>query len=341
MLKETGSTEQISSEIKVLRRQVVELRVIEQRCQQAEAALKSFEERNRLLADSAPLGIFTANTQGGVTGISRKMLEMLPWASVDDPKSMNLSDCQAMIESGILADIQRCIDQKEPVIAEHPTTTSPGAWALLRYYLSPMPGSDGTVSGVMAIVEDYTDLKRTIKTLRQSERRFRDQALRDSLTGLYNQRYLYQSLAGCIERAQTNGTPISLIFMDLDHFKQVVDTYGHLNGSRAIREVGRTIGNCLKEPAYAVAYAGDEFVVVLPGMDQTQALQKASEIRSRMQDTVYVLDQNLEVRLKASFGVATWPQHAADSKGLIAAADQALFAIKKTGKDAVGQFQSQ
>ena len=105
--------------------------------------------------------------------------------------------------------------------------------------------------------------------------------------------------------------------------------------------MGRIIDNCLKEPAYAVAYAGDEFVVVLPGMDQTQALQKASETRSRMKDTVYVLDQNLEVRLKASFGVATWPQHAADSKGLIAAADQALFSIKKTGKDAVGQFQCQ
>ena len=127
----------------------------------------------------------------------------------------------------------------------------------------------------MAIGEDYTDLKRTLETLLQNERRFRDQALRDGLTGLYNQRYLYQSLAGCIERAQTTDTPISLIFMDLDHFKQVVDTYGHLNGSRAIREVGRTIGNCLKEPAYAVAYAGDEFVVVLPGMDQTQALQRS------------------------------------------------------------------
>ena len=178
MLKETKNTEQNTYEIKASRRQVFELRVIEQRCQQAEAALKSFEERNRLLADSAPLGIFTTDTQGGVTGISRKMLEMLPWPDVDDQNSMNLSDCQAMIESGILADIQRCIEHREQVIAEHPTTTSQGAWALLRYHLSPIPGTNGTVSGVMAIVEDYTDLKRTIVALRQSERRFRDQALR-------------------------------------------------------------------------------------------------------------------------------------------------------------------
>ena len=75
-------------------------------------------------------------------------------------------------------------------------------------------------------------------------------------------------------------------------------------------------------------------------MNQIQALQKASEIRSRVKDTVYVLDQGIEVRLKASFGIATFPQHATDSNSLIAAADQALFAIKEAGKDAIGQFKN-
>ena len=91
MPKKSESTGQIMAEINALCRQVAELGGIERRCRQAEAALKSFEERNRLLADSAPLGIFTTDTQGGVTGISRKMLEMLPWPSVDDQKSMNLT----------------------------------------------------------------------------------------------------------------------------------------------------------------------------------------------------------------------------------------------------------
>ena len=150
------------------------MRGIEQRCQQAEAHSVPLKK----VGDSAPLGIFTIDNQGGITGITRKMLEMFPWPSVDDPKSMNLSDCQAMVASGIFGDIQRCIDQKEPVMAEHPYTNPQGTCAHLRYYLSPTPGTDGTVSGVMAIVEDYTDLKRTIETLRESERRFRDQALR-------------------------------------------------------------------------------------------------------------------------------------------------------------------
>ena len=204
-----------------------------------------------------------------------------------------------------------------------------------------VPGHEDTLARVAIALVDISQRKNAEEAMQESERRFRDLAFRDNLTGLYNQRYLYQSLGETIDRAQTTGTPVSLIFMDLDHFKKVVDTYGHLNGSRAIREVGRTIDNCLEEPAYAVAYAGDEFVVILPGYDEAQAFQKASEIRSRMQDTVYVLDQGIEVRLQASFGVATFPQHAQDLNGLIAAADQALFAIKEAGKNAIGQFQRQ
>ena len=200
-------------------------------------------------------------------------------------------------------------------------------------------GHEDTLARVAIALVDISQRKKAEAALRESERRFRDQALRDGLTGLYNQRYLYQSLAEWIERAQPSDTPISLIFMDLDHFKKVVDTHGHLNGSRAIQKVAGTIDNCLQEPAFAVAYAGDEFVVVLPGLDQSQALQKAYEIRSRVKNTVYVLDQGIEVRLQASFGIATFPQHATDLNGLIAAADQALFAIKAAGKDAIGQFQ--
>ena len=128
--------------------------------------------------------------------------------------------------------------------------------------------------------------------------------------------------------------------MDMDHFKRIVDTYGHLNGSRAILEVARSIDSCLSQPAFAVAYAGDEFVVVLPGIHTEQALEKAHEIRRVIKNTVYTLDKGIEVKLTASIGVATFPDHATEPDDLIAAADHALFSIKATGKDAVGLFVS-
>jgi diguanylate cyclase (GGDEF)-like protein len=124
--------------------------------------------------------------------------------------------------------------------------------------------------------------------------------------------------------------------MDLDNFKQVVDAHGHLNGSRAIQEVAATIRGSIREPAYAVAYAGDEFVVVLPGMNQSQAMKTASSIQSQMNNTVYLREQGFDVKLYASFGIGTFPDHAADVTGLLAAADRILFSVKGKGKNAIG-----
>jgi diguanylate cyclase (GGDEF)-like protein len=126
--------------------------------------------------------------------------------------------------------------------------------------------------------------------------------------------------------------------MDLDNFKQVVDNHGHLNGSYAIQEVASTIKSTLESPAYAVAYAGDEFVVVLPGLDQNQAADKASQIQSQIKATDYLSSKGKSVKLQASCGIATFPEHAIDVDSLLAAADHALFSIKKIGKGAIGYY---
>jgi len=172
--------------------------------------------------------------------------------------------------------------------------------------------------------------------LRKSEEKFRHLAVHDNLTGLKNTRYLYQSLPGLITASTADNIPFSLIFLDIDNFKHVVDTYGHLNGSQALAEVAATIRKSIVEPAYGVAYGGDEFVVVLPGFDKTTAMQKAEEIRSKMKGTVYLTNRGYKVSLRASYGVSTHPDDATDMTGLLAQADRAMFDIKAKGKDAVG-----
>jgi diguanylate cyclase (GGDEF)-like protein len=197
-------------------------------------------------------------------------------------------------------------------------------------------GHEDTLARIVIALVDITQRKEAEEALRVSEQRFREQAMRDNLTGLYNRRYLYKSLAELIEASKATRSFLSVIFMDLDNFKKVVDTYGHLNGSRAIFEVARTIHEILEAPAYAVAFAGDEFVIVLPEFNQFQAAEKALHLQTRIKNTVYLQDCGFEVKLQASYGIAVFPDHATDLTGLLAAADRALFAVKAKGKDGIG-----
>jgi diguanylate cyclase (GGDEF)-like protein/PAS domain S-box-containing protein len=187
---------------------------------------------------------------------------------------------------------------------------------------------DGRLAEILSTGIDTSERKRAEEELRRL-------STHDNLTGHYNTRYLYQALERLIDTASVTGGCFSLIFMDIDDFKQVVDTHGHLNGSRVIQEVGAIIRNAVDRPGFAVAYAGDEFVAVLPGIDKDEALAKAEDIRARIGGATYLLGWGREVRLSASLGVATFPHDARDLQALMGLADQALFGVKRRGKNAV------
>ncbi|MFH2045535.1 MAG: sensor domain-containing diguanylate cyclase [Pseudomonadota bacterium] len=185
---------------------------------------------------------------------------------------------------------------------------------------------------LLSIIADYAAI--AVENMRRY-REIQNLASHDDLTGLYNTRHLYRVLGSLVRTAEETRGTFSLIFMDIDHFKKVVDTYGHLKGSQAIQEVAGTIRECLSEPSFGVAYGGDEFVAVLQGFDKAQALKKAEEIRSRMKQTIYLASQGHLLRLNASFGIATFPDDADDVTGLLALADRAMFNVKEGGKDAI------
>lgn len=182
---------------------------------------------------------------------------------------------------------------------------------------------------LLTTIADFAAI--AVENTRRYER-INDLAVRDDLTGLYNTRFLYRSLQEMVDDRRGLG----LVFLDLDGFKKVVDTHGHLLGSRVIAEVAETIRQCLEPPDYAVAYGGDEFVVVLPGRDKPAALAKADQIRANMARTVYLAGHGREVKLTASFGVAAFPGDAQGLKDILALADQAMFRVKGRGKNAVG-----
>lgn len=186
---------------------------------------------------------------------------------------------------------------------------------------------------LLTIVADYLAI--AIENTRRY-RRMRDLSIRDSLTGLYNQRYFYRSLEALVNACNAEEGCFSLIFMDIDNFKRVVDSEGHLNGSRTLREIAQRIQGCLSGASFAVAYGGDEFVVVLPDTGRVQAAETARGIRDAIKTATFLTDWGRQVRVTASLGVATFPDDASNIEALLSLADQAMFRVKNTGKDRVG-----
>lgn len=157
----------------------------------------------------------------------------------------------------------------------------------------------------------------------------------DDLTGLYNSRYLNQVLRRESKRASRSGRPLSLLFIDLDGFKSVNDTHGHLCGSRALVEAASVIRSCARETDMAARFGGDEFAVVLPDTGSEGAVAVAERIRERVFARCFLAGDGLTVHLTSSVGVATLPDVAASAEELLKAADAAMYRVKDRGKNGV------
>ena len=155
----------------------------------------------------------------------------------------------------------------------------------------------------------------------------------DDLTLLYNSRYLNQVLRRETKRAARNGRSLSVLFIDLDGFKSINDTYGHLSGSRALVEAGSVIRSSARETDIAARFGGDEFALILPDTGVPGALAVAERVRERIAAHPFLAGDGLSLRLTASVGVATLPDAADSADELVEAADAAMYYVKDRGKN--------
>jgi diguanylate cyclase (GGDEF)-like protein len=157
----------------------------------------------------------------------------------------------------------------------------------------------------------------------------------DEVTGFFNTRFLIHELDRLIPLLLGEGQPFSLVFLDLDNFKTVVDTYGHLRGSKVLGQVARVLHSLLGPADSLVRYGGDEFIILMPRRSQAETLEITRRLRRTLKATALLQDEGLEVRVTASYGIATIPEDARDRETLLVIADKAMFGSKGRGRDCI------
>jgi diguanylate cyclase (GGDEF)-like protein len=163
----------------------------------------------------------------------------------------------------------------------------------------------------------------------------RDQSIRDPLTGLFNRRYMEEALEREIARATRSATPVAVLILDLDHFKKINDTYGHSAGDHVLRELGAILRFRSRTEDVAARHGGEEFLLMLPGMDKIDAVQRAEELRAVIGD-IQLLDNGIDLpNVTVSIGVAVFPDHGYTADDLLRSADTALYKAKNAGRDRV------
>jgi diguanylate cyclase (GGDEF)-like protein/PAS domain S-box-containing protein len=186
----------------------------------------------------------------------------------------------------------------------------------------------------VGVLRDITGRKLSETKVQKLQEQLLDQAVRDPLTGLYNRRYLDETIAREVVRAARYNQPIGIVMCDIDHFKLVNDVHGHLAGDEVLRAFAGLLREHARGSDIACRFGGEEFVLLFPGMPRDVAYRRAEQLRTELAAKRITLGA-VVIQLTASFGVASFPEDGQTMDSLIGAVDAAMYQAKETGRDRV------
>lgn len=208
-----------------------------------------------------------------------------------------------------------------------------GAIMIVDLYAAP-PFEIGGEPAMVGVFSDVTEKVLATKKIKALNTRLREQAIRDSLTGLFNRRYMEEALERELLRAERKKQSLSLIMGDIDHFKEINDLYGHQVGDEVLRRFGSLLASHARGSDICCRYGGEEFLLVLPDMEMARACERAEMLRREIA-RMPVGYGGEALRISASFGVAAFPAHGTDGGKLISTADSAMYRAKEGGRNRV------
>jgi diguanylate cyclase (GGDEF)-like protein/PAS domain S-box-containing protein len=299
-------------------------RVVVERADGKLAALERSEERFRRIVHSAEEGIWEIDALSCTSFVNPKMAAMLGYA-IEEMLSRPLADF--MDDEGRVI-LERNIARRQEGVSERHEfkflhKTGQAVWTTMA--TNPIFDAAGRYLGALALVTDITGSK-------QSSEVMWHQANYDALTGLPNRHMFMDRLKNDTRKADRNAAFLALLFIDLDHFKEVNDHHGHAMGDVVLVEAARRIASCVRATDTLARLGGDEFTVILAGLDHVGSVERIARAMVSLLALPFDLDGE-KVFLSASIGIALYPPDAHDMNTLIEHADQAMYQSKNSGRN--------
>lgn len=309
-------------------------------------ALHQSEVRFRALFEQTHDAVFLLDMEGGHLAANQRSADMLGY-TLEEMKLLSVREISAELDQSLNINA-RLVGGEQIPMYERLFRKKNGQIFPVEISVELVRDTNGNPMHIQSVMRDISQRKQAEAALKmandqlqarvaeveQLQVELREQALRDPLSGLYNRRYLNEALAREIQRTVRDGEVISIILMDVDHFKTINDTYGHPVGDSVLIEIARLITKQSRSSDIICRYGGEEFLMVLPGVTPDLAAKRADDIRQTCAETIIQhAGENLGVTL--SFGVAAYPEHGQTMEQIIANADFALYTSKQTGRNRV------
>lgn len=282
------------------------------------------------LYDNAPIGYLTFDADGYVKRVNRALVDLVGYKKQEMIGKMRLSD---LLDDPGAFDLQKLKSggQQPKRIKQRRLTIKAKNGAAIPSVCSFTPRFNGSGALVLSrcSVQDFSEQA-------ELEDALKEQARTDPLTGVFNRRYFWELASQEMGKKGVESSPVSVLLLDIDHFKQINDTYGHTDGDTALVSLTHICAEKLRKSDILARFGGEEFVVLLPGASKEEALQKAESIREHIANTNTRLSNDVALQMTVSIGVATMPKRDIDELDeLLNLADTRLYQAKDAGRNQV------